>query len=82
MGLDAKAGPLLDVWLYEAPPGADVLILTYGCFADDLSGMACSEEHTEVGLFELDELDDIDLPEGYRSSILAWHRRRGLGGRF
>lgn len=72
LGLEAEAGPLLDAFVYEVLPGARVLVLTYGCFTGNFLSVSHSAEHSDVGLFGLDELGDIDLPGGYECSVRIW----------
>ena len=72
MNLRVDVGPLLDAWVYEPLPGARVLILAYGCVADDFTGLAYSAEHGAVGLYRENELDGIELPDGYARSVRAW----------
>jgi 8-oxo-dGTP pyrophosphatase MutT (NUDIX family) len=66
---------LLDCWLYEVLPGQEVVIVTYGCRADDAAAPQLSAEHQAVGLFTLAELATLPMPEGYRRSIRSWAAR-------
>jgi 8-oxo-dGTP pyrophosphatase MutT (NUDIX family) len=74
-GWRVAAGPLLDCWQYHIGPGADVLIVTYGC--DVLSGgrPVVSDEHKRAGLFTPAEVAGLAIPEGYKRSIGAWFAR-------
>ncbi len=74
-GWQVAAGPLLDCWQYHIGPGADVLIVTYGC--DVLSDCApvVSDEHKQAGLFSLAEVPGLAMPDGYKASIAAWFAR-------
>ncbi|MBU7598951.1 NUDIX hydrolase [Streptomyces sp. P38-E01] len=75
-GWQVKAEDLLDTWVYEPLPGRRVLIVTYGCIVLTPDRRpAVSHEHKEVGLFTLDEVGDLTMPEGYKNSITAWHAR-------
>lgn len=69
-----EVGPLLDAWVYEVMRGARELVVTYGCFAEDLGGISHSSERSAAGLFRLDELEGIALPRGYERSILGRSR--------
>ncbi len=80
LNLRVDVGPLLDAWVYEPLPEARVLILTYGCVTEDLTGLAHSAEHEAVGLFREDELDGIELPPGYARSVRAWMEGRASSG--
>jgi hypothetical protein len=35
-------------------------------------GMRCSVEHKEVGTFAVDQVPDLNMPEGYKKSIAAY----------
>lgn len=72
LGLTVRAGPLLDAWLYHIFDGADVLILTYGCYPAPFTSATHSAEHLAIGHFSLEELDSLRMPEGYKRSIQAW----------
>lgn len=78
LSLDVEVGPLIDAFVYEVLPGTRVLVLIYGCFAEDLRRLSHSAEHSAVGLFGLDELEGIDLPRGYERSVRTWSRRTVL----
>ena len=72
VGLHVKIGPLLDSWVYHIAAGVDVLIVTYGCFPEPFSAVTHSPEHKAVGLFALQEVQTLHMPEGYKRSIHAW----------
>lgn len=72
LNLKVRVGPLLDAWVFEVVPGSRVLVLAYGCIVEDFVGMAHSAEHLDVGIFGLDELGDIALPDGYARAVWAW----------
>jgi 8-oxo-dGTP pyrophosphatase MutT (NUDIX family) len=78
-GWQVAAGPLLDCWQYHIGPGADVLIVTYGC--DVLSGgqPVVSSEHSRAGLFPLAEVARLTMPDGYKRSIAGWFARSPAG---
>ena len=69
--LRAEIGPLLDAFVYEALPDIRVLVPAYGCFTEDLRNVSHSAEHADVGIFGLDQLGSIKLPDGYRRSNFA-----------
>lgn len=77
LGLAVTPGPVLDAWVYAVPPGVEVVIVTYGCHAEPFDDLARSPEHEAVGLFELDRLAALPMPEGYRRSIRAWAEAYG-----
>ncbi|HSX79600.1 MAG TPA: NUDIX hydrolase [Candidatus Saccharimonadia bacterium] len=72
LGLHARAGPLLDSWIYHITAGVDVLIVTYGCYPAPFASVTHSPEHKAVGLFTLQEIQALPMPEGYKKSIQAW----------
>jgi 8-oxo-dGTP pyrophosphatase MutT (NUDIX family) len=72
LGLDVEVGPIVDAWVYRIAPGVDVLIVTYGCFADPTTEIHYSAEHKALGLFDTATVDTLNLPVGYRRSIAAW----------
>jgi 8-oxo-dGTP pyrophosphatase MutT (NUDIX family) len=73
LGLHVRVGPILDAWVYrEIVPGADVLILTYGCHPEPFTSVTHSAEHSAAGWFRVRELDAIPLPDGYKRAIRAW----------
>lgn len=72
----ARAVQILDSWVYEVLPGVHVLIITFGCEADEPDQLRHSDEHDGVGLHPVDQLDSLIMPEGYRSSVRAWHAAR------
>ncbi len=81
LGLCVTPGPVLDVWVYRIAAGADVLVVTYGCYAEPLAGVTCSAEHRAVELFGLDEIARLPMPEGYRKSIREWSVAFGTSDR-
>ena len=72
LALDVALGPILDSWLYDIRGQVEVLIVTYGCICDAPGDIVVSHEHTAVGLFAVEEIDGLNMPEGYRRSIRAW----------
>jgi 8-oxo-dGTP pyrophosphatase MutT (NUDIX family) len=69
LGVEVVVGAILDCWVYEVLPGKEVLIVTYAARRVDRAEFRVSQEHRNVGLFALDALQDLPLPEGYRRSI-------------
>lgn len=69
LGVDVSIGALVDSWIFQVLPDKRVVIV---CFAATISASAqvsLSEEHTAVGLFSLNELLGLPLPDGYRKAI-------------
>jgi 8-oxo-dGTP pyrophosphatase MutT (NUDIX family) len=82
-GWQVRVGPILDSWLYRiAIPDKDVrvFVVTYGCSLLSSQPPVISTEHTEIGLFGAAEVPALNLPVGYRRSVLNWftHRENGL----
>ncbi|TDC81854.1 NUDIX hydrolase [Actinomadura sp. 7K507] len=79
-GWTVKAGPLLDVWIYQPLPQTlperRVVIVAYGCpvLTPDVEPVV-SHEHKQLGLFTADEVPGLHMPNGYRRSIDAWFTR-------
>jgi 8-oxo-dGTP pyrophosphatase MutT (NUDIX family) len=76
LGLHVTPGPLLDSWVYHIAAGVDVLIVTYGCYPAPFAGVTHSPEHKAVGLFTLQEVQALPMPEGYKQSIQAWAKHQ------
>jgi 8-oxo-dGTP pyrophosphatase MutT (NUDIX family) len=77
-GWHVKAASLMPggTWIYEPSPGVRVLILTYGCtILDPDRSPVVSHEHSQLGLFAADEIDGLNMPQGYKKSIAAWYGR-------
>jgi 8-oxo-dGTP pyrophosphatase MutT (NUDIX family) len=71
-----RTGPILDTWMYYvAVAQKHVFIVTYGCFPEAESDPVLSHEHREVGLFCANEIDGLNIPDGYRRSIATWIER-------
>ncbi|WP_405576166.1 NUDIX domain-containing protein [Streptomyces sp. NBC_01092] len=79
-GWAVKAGPLLDVWIYQplpvTMPDRRVVIVTYGCtvLTPDKTPVL-SHEHKQLGMFTADEVPGLTMPDGYKQSIGAWYAR-------
>lgn len=72
LGIGIVVDAILDSWVYRVLPHHDVMIVTYGTRRADELPLKISTEHRGVGLFALDELDGLPMPEGYRRSIRSW----------
>lgn len=69
---------ILDAWQYHIFDGVDVLVVTYGCTVLTSEPPAVSSEHKRVGLFNLDAVAALKMPEGYKTSINAWREQLSL----
>jgi 8-oxo-dGTP pyrophosphatase MutT (NUDIX family) len=75
LGIGVVVDSILDCWRYEIAGKGDVVIVTYGCRPRDATKVRISAEHKALGLFGMDELDGLNMPDGYRQSIRVWDRR-------
>ena len=71
---------ILDSWLYTIVAGVHVLVLAYGCVERVEADPVLSDEHKELRWFPLAEVDDLNMPEGYKASIRSWSERVGAAG--
>lgn len=71
LGFRAEVGPILDTWVYELER-TSILIVTYGCFAGPQCALRHSAEHRAVGLFDASEVEQANMPRGYKASVRAW----------
>lgn len=75
-GWQVTIGPVLDCWVYRVlAGGADVFIVTYGCYTTGGAPPVLSAEHSEAGLFTEAEVAGLNLPDGYCRSITTWFAR-------
>jgi 8-oxo-dGTP pyrophosphatase MutT (NUDIX family) len=72
LGVSVIVKAILDCWLYEVLPARYVVIVTYGVERAGVEVLRLSAEHRRLGVFSLDELDGLPIPEGYRRSVRAW----------
>ena len=70
----------MDCWVYEVLIDVRVFVVTYGCFVKSLESLDHSGEHEAVRVFEDEELDSIDIHQGYKNSIRAWSRHPAFRG--
>jgi len=71
-GWQVTAGPVLDCWQYHIGEGQDVVIVTYGCHVASTTPPMISNEHKRPGLFTHGEVPDLNMPDGYKRSIMTW----------
>ncbi len=75
LGIEVVVDSILDCWRYDIAGKGDVIIVTYGCRPQDTTKVRISVEHKALGLFRMDELEGLNMPDGYRQSIRVWDRR-------
>ncbi len=70
LGLTVAALQLLDVWQYEIFSDVVVLIVTYLCSPADTFEFQISNEHKQGGWFDVEEIEGLNMPDGYKQSIV------------
>ena len=73
VGLRVEVGPIVHAWRYEPIPDRFVLVVSYACHLVGQwpAALDHSDEHDDVGIFALGDLDGLELPAGYRDAIAA-----------
>ena len=71
--LSVKCGPILDSWVYHVLENIDVLIITYGIESEPFTEVAHSSEHMGVGLFSIEDVKDLRMPQGYKPALFSIH---------
>lgn len=79
LNVHAHVGPILDTWVYTIREDRIVLIVTYGVVVETLEGMRCSHEHKEARVFNLEDVDALNMPENYKKSIASYAKRLETG---
>ncbi len=79
--LRITTGPILDSWIYYVNDvEKHVFIVTYGCYLDSAAEPVVSHEHQEVGLFGAHEIAGLNMPDGFKRSIMAWFAQQRTAG--
>ncbi|MET9914187.1 NUDIX hydrolase [Streptomyces sp. NPDC006476] len=68
-GIDITVGAIIDTWFYDIPDTGRVAVTSYLARPVDDVSPVLGTEHADLAFFHARELDDINLPEGYRHSI-------------
>ena len=71
LGFTVSVQQLLDVWQYEIFSDVVVLIVTYLCSPADTLDFQISNEHKQGAWFDLCDVGKINMPYGYKLSILT-----------
>ncbi|MGR6968158.1 NUDIX domain-containing protein [Streptomyces cynarae] len=80
-GIDITVGAIVDTWFYDVPGKGRVAVTSYLARPVGDVSLVLSAEHADLAFFHARELDDINLPEGYRRSIrLGIDQLRGRRG--
>jgi 8-oxo-dGTP pyrophosphatase MutT (NUDIX family) len=71
LNLDVVVESIVDTWLYDIKGKIKVLIITYKCKLKNTAHhqITISHEHKEVGLFLINEIEILNMPDGYKNSI-------------
>ena len=67
-----SVGDPIDSYVFEVIPGRHVRIVTYGCKLTGEFNPRLGDEHSDHCLWPVDRLSEINLPEGYRRSVMKW----------
>lgn len=78
LGVVSSTAEILDNWVYYIREGVIVYIATFGCPTQSGAKVTHSPEHKAVGLFSVDEVEGLKMPDGYKRSIFNWARRLSL----
>lgn len=70
--LSIRADQLVDAWVYTIVPGTHVVVVSYGCTEMSQRDAVVSDEHTEMEWVSLADVDGLQMPTGYKSSIRRW----------
>jgi 8-oxo-dGTP pyrophosphatase MutT (NUDIX family) len=71
-GWQVSTGPILDCWQYHIGAGQDVVIVTYGCHVASVGPPVVSPEHSRAELFGPADVAVLNMPDGYKSSVMTW----------
>lgn len=76
LSISVQIDRIIDSWLYVVSPNVEVVIITYLCkiVGKNLSPTV-SHEHKEIGFFDIKEVPDLLMPDGYKRSIALSSRR-------
>lgn len=71
LNIDVEIDSLVDTWMYNILGKVDVFIVTYLCkpVLMNAEKIKISNEHKELGLFAPEEINNLNMPEGYKASI-------------
>lgn len=79
LALDVEPSTLVDSWVYTIATGTHVLVLTYGCPERATRDAVLSHEHTRLEWIALDEVAELRMPEGYKTSIARYRQLVAIG---
>jgi mutator protein MutT len=68
-GLTVTVGRNLRPYVFYVSPFVPVLILPFHCLCQNFDGIQLSHEHKEISVFDVNLLDGLNLPIGYKNTI-------------
>ena len=71
-GWQVAVGAILDCWQYHIGEGQDVVIVTYGCHVASTAPPVVSSEHRRAALVSPADVAALNMPDGYKRSIMTW----------
>lgn len=72
LSFNIPVSELVDAWMYHVN-NINVLILTYGSrLIVNTKNLRHSAEHVELNFFRIQDMRNIDIPNGYVTSIEKW----------
>jgi len=74
-GIVVEARNVVDAYAFEVTTGAWVDVLVLGCVAASSSAPIVSTEHQTVQWLDPTEIEDAELPAGYRQAVSVWSAR-------
>ena len=78
--LNIQPRTILDSWVYTIASRVHVVVIAYGCAESSLGEAVLSDEHKGIQWFRLAEIDRLNMPEGYKTSIKSWSARMRVAG--
>ena len=70
-GLEITVGQILTPYIFYVANLVPVLILPFHCRCKNFDTIRLSHEHKEIGTFDVNRLDQLNLPIGYRNTVRA-----------
>jgi mutator protein MutT len=70
-GLTITVGQILRPYVFYVSALVPVLILPFHCLCQSFDGIRLSHEHEDIDVFDVNLLDSLNLPIGYKNTISA-----------
>jgi len=77
---NVKIGNIIYVWTFSVVAGGinyQFILLNYECFTDE-EKIKCSDEHIEYKWVLLDEIDNLDIRDGYKDTVKKYKDLKNL----